>query len=114
MEKIQQLAFDLHDQLMNSAEFLLLKEKEQIMFQNEISKNLIESYQYSVQEYGCQRNEENLKKMHLAKLAMDNNSMIQEYKKAYKNYQILVGEITDILFDGFSTSSLIDKIIRAK
>ena len=36
------------------------------------------------------------------------------YKKAYKEYQLLVGQITDIVFEGFSNPSLLDKIVRAK
>ncbi len=114
MEKTQQLAFELHDLLQDSQEFHLLKEKEKMMFQDETCQQLIKDYQESVSQYGINHSEENLKRMHLCKLAMDKNVFIQEYKKAYKNYQILIGEITDIVFEGFSTPSIIDKIIRAK
>ena len=45
---------------------------------------------------------------------MDNNVNIINYKKAYKDYMILVGKITDESFLDFKKESLIDKIIRAK
>ena len=58
--------------------------------------------------------QENLKLLHQAKLEMDLNEVVIKYQKAYKEYQILLNEITDLVFDGFSKQSLLDKIIRAK
>ena len=52
--------------------------------------------------------------MHIAKLELDNNEIVIKYKKAYKDYQLLVGKITDIVFEDFSNPSLLDKIVRAK
>ena len=49
-----------------------------------------------------------------AKFEMDNNELIINYKKAFKDYQILVGKITSIVFEDFKTDSLLDKIIKAK
>lgn len=114
MEKIQELAFQLHDKLLNSDEYNLMKEKEKNMLDNQESSFLLKLYNDAMLEYGANKTQENLKKMHLAKLKMDENSLVAEYKAAYKNYQILVGHITEIVFEGFQKTTLIDKIIRAK
>ena len=55
-----------------------------------------------------------VKELHKVKLELDNNKNVIEYKKAYKEYQLLVGKITDIVFEDFSNPSILDRIVRAK
>ena len=45
---------------------------------------------------------------------MDLNELIMNYKEKYKDYQILLGKITEVVFEGFASTSTVDKIIRAK
>ena len=42
------------------------------------------------------------------------NELVIKYKEKYKDYQILLGKITEVVFEGFASTSTIDKIIRAK
>ena len=114
MDKIQNIAFELHDKLLASEEYKQLKEKEKIMLSNPESSFLLNNYQELLIAYNDNKSNENLKKLHVSKLKLDENNLVKEYKDAYKNYQILVGNITDIVFDGFKTNSVIDKIIRTK
>ena len=113
MESIN-LAFELHDKLLNTNEYKALKHYEQIMLNDKESSSKIASY-HSLQElYSSLKTKEVLDKLHNAKLLMDNDINVINYKKAYKDYQILVGKVTDIVFEGISSSSTIDKIIRCK
>ena len=47
-------------------------------------------------------------------MRMDLNELIMNYKEKYKDYQILLGKITEVVFEGFASTSTVDKIIRAK
>ena len=114
MEKYQEEAFNLHELLLNSVQYKNLKEKETIMLNDVVSFKLINDYHSLQEQYTYNKTEEQLKKLHEAKLLMDNNENVIQYKKAYKEYQILVGNITDIVFEDFSKPSIIDKIVRAK
>ena len=60
------------------------------------------------------KSDEVLNALSNAKSLMFQNKLISDYKKAYKDYQILVGNITDVVFKDFKKDSLLDKIIRAK
>lgn len=114
MEKINELSFKLHDMLLNSKEYLELKNIEKKLLEDEISSSLLKNYHKLQEEYMSNKSEEMLKKLHKAKLMLDENEIVVSYKKVYKNYQILIGNITDIVFEDFSKQSIIDKIIRAK
>ncbi len=114
MEKVINLSYELHDLLLKSNEFLTLKKYEEIMLKDEKSNKLINDYHKAFEEYNFDKSEKCLKEVHKHKLLMDNNINIINYKKAYKDYMILVGKITDETFLDFKKESLIDKIIRAK
>lgn len=114
MEKVINLSYELHDLLLQSNEFLALKKYEKIMLTDEQSSKLINDYHKAFEEYNFDKSEKCLKEVHKHKLLMDNNVNIINYKKAYKDYMILVGKITDESFLDFKKESLIDKIIRAK
>ena len=114
MDKVTNLAFELHEMLLQSNEFLELKEAENKMLNNEVSLSLINNYHKILEKYSTNKSEIVLKDLHLAKLNMDLNDLIKNYKDKYKNYQILLGKITDIVFEDFSLQSTVDKIIRAK
>ena len=114
MEKIQSLAYELHDLLLNSKEFIYLKECEVKMISDVQCKTLIDNYHNLQGRYNFEKTEEVLTMLSKAKLLMDQHPLVIEYKKAFKEYQILVGNITDIVFEGFKKDTLVDKIIRAK
>ena len=71
------------------------------------------TYHNVLEKYSSNKSEETLKELHQAKLNMDLNILIKQYKEKYKNYQVLVGKITDVVFEDFSKQSLVDKIVRA-
>lgn len=114
MEKISKLSYELHDKLILSNEYKKLKEAESNMLNDTTCKLLLDKFHHLQEVYVTNKSNEVLSNLHLAKLKLDENNLVKEYKKAYKDYQILIGKITDIVFDGFSKQSLIDKIIRAK
>ena len=114
MEKIQDLAYQLHDMLLESEEFIKLKDAEAAMLNDNNSKLLIDNYHSLLEKYIFDKSENVLKMLSKAKLKMDQNELVINYKKAYKEYQLLIGNITDLVFDGFKSQTLLDKIIRAK
>lgn len=114
MDNINELSFKLHEMLITSKEYLYLKQCEQELLNDKTSSSLLNSYHLLQEQYVSNKTNEMLKKLHIAKLKLDENEIVIKYKKAYKNYQFLIGNITEIVFDGFSKQSLIDKIIRAK
>ena len=114
MENIQNLAYELHELLTNSNEFKYLKQCEEIMLNDLVASKLIKQYHKAQEVYNFDKSDEVLNMLHDAKLNMDQNELVILYKKAYKEYQILVGNITDIVFKDFKNESLVDKIIRAK
>lgn len=114
MEKANKLAYELHDMLINSIEYNNLKQAESIMLNDIVASSLINKYHQMLDKYSMDKSESVLKELHEAKLKMDLNELVIEYKKRYKDYQILVGNITEIVFKDFSNQSTIDKIIRAK
>ena len=114
MEHIQNLAYELHELLTSSNEFNYLKECERNMLTDDVANNLIKEYHKAQEQYNFDKSDEVLNILHNAKLKMDQNELVILYKKAYKEYQILVGNITDIVFKDFKNESLVDKIIRAK
>lgn len=114
MEKVTELAFKLHDLLLSSEQYLNLKVAEDNMNNDENASLLIQNY-HKLQELSHNNKMEELnKKLHEAKLKMDLNPYVIEYKKAYKEYQILVGKITSIVFKDFSTISTLDKILKSR
>ena len=114
MEKIYNLAYKLNHDLQNSLEYQILKEKEKQMLNDKICANLLKQYQQMQEIYQKDRSQDNLKKLHQIKLSLDENKLVKEYQLSYKNYQILIGKITDIVFEDFKSELLIDKIIKAK
>lgn len=114
MEKITKLSYELHEKLILSNEYKNLKSIEKKMLENATCKLLLEKFHHLQEVYATNKSNEILSKLHYAKLKLDENELVKEYKKAYKDYQILIGNITDIVFDGFAKKSIIDKIIRAK
>ena len=114
MEKVQELAFRLHDLLLKSDEYKQLKEIEYTLKSDSVSFERLNKYHTLQEKYQFDKTDDVLKELHIAKLALDNNEIVIKYKKAYKDYQLLVGKITDIVFEDFSNPSLLDKIVRAK
>ena len=114
MEDLMNLAFSLHDKLMKSNEYLTLKSCEKTMLNNNESKSLIDNYHHLQELYSSVKTEEIQSKLHNAKLLMDNNINVINYKKAYKDYQILIGKITDLVFDGFKVDSIVEQIMKIK
>lgn len=114
MEKYLELAFKLHDQLLESEEYKKLKKAEEIMLKDPISSKLVEDYKKALEEYGNNKSQTLLEKLHKAKYEMDVNELVIEYKKALKEYQVLVGNITDIVFEDFKSDSLVDCIRKIK
>lgn len=114
MDNITSLAFSLHDKLMESKEFKTLKEYETIMLNDESSKSLIDNYHHLQELYSSLKTNEMQTKLHKAKLLMDENENVINYKKAYKEYQLLIGKITDLVFDGFKNDTTLDKIMKIK
>lgn len=108
------LAFALHDKLLETNEYKTLKYYEKIMLDDEVSSSLISSYHKLQELHSSVDTKEVLEKLHNAKLEMDNNINVINYRKAYKDYQILIGKVTDVVFEGISSSSTIDKIIKSK
>lgn len=113
MEKIQELSFELHNKLKESQQYKNLKLHEKIINEDEISKNLISTYKKLHEKFTFDHSEKIKKELYKAKLEMDNNINIINYKKAYNEYLILVGKITDIVFEDYKKDNIIDKIIRA-
>ena len=114
MDKVSTLAYQLHEMLLQSKEYLSLKEAENIMIKDKVASKLIETYHKVLEKYSSNKSDEVLKELHQAKLNMDLNELIMNYKEKYKDYQILLGKITEVVFDGFASTSTVDKIIRAK
>ena len=114
MDKIQTLSYELHDLLLSSKEYLILKETELVMLNDNECKNLIDNYHKLLEKYNFDKSDEVLNLLSKAKMLMDQNELVIKYKKAYKDYQILVGNITDVVFKDYKKDSILDKIIRAK
>lgn len=114
MENIQNLAYELYELLTSSKEYKKLKKCEDEMLNDSISNTLISEYHMLQEKYNSDKSDDVVSMLHLAKLKMDQNELVISYKKAYKDYQILVGKVTDIVFKDFKSESIIDKIIRAK
>ena len=114
MENILELAYKLHDLLLNSSEYKILKDCEEKMLNDDNANSLINAYHICLEKYNFDKSEEVLKKLSNAKLLMDQNELVILYKKAYKDYQILVGNITDVVFKDFKKDTFLDKLIRAK
>ena len=112
MEKLFELSYSLHDKLLETDEYHKLQEATKKMFDNKESKRKIDDYNKMMEIYSNNKSNDNQKRLHEAKLVMDNDLLVIEYKKAYKNYQLLLSNITSICFDGFSEESLFDKIIK--
>ena len=114
MDKVSSLAYQLHEMLLQSNEYLSLKETENIMLNDLEASNLIASYHQALEKYSTNKSDAVLKELHKAKLNMDLNELVIKYKEKYKDYQILLGKITEVVFEDFASTSTIDKIIRAK
>ena len=112
MDKLYQDAFILHDLLLDTSQYKRLKEIEKKMLDDKIASSLISKYQELVEKYGTDKSQNNLKLMHQAKLEMDQNELVIEYKKAYKEYQILLSNITDIVFKDIIKKSKYEQIIN--
>lgn len=113
MEKIFELSFTLHDLLLETVEYKNLKMIEKKMREDKTASSLIAIYQDLNVQYGTNKTQELLKKLHQAKLKMDQNELVIEYKKAYKQYQILVGKVSDIAFKDVFEPSTFERIIRS-
>lgn len=114
MEKVTELAFELHDLLMNSEQYKKLKLAEKNMKEDSNAASLIEKYHNLLSKSINIKTEKMNKELHQAKLEMDLNNLVIAYKKAFKEYQLLVDEITSIVFKDFSSITKIDKIIKMK
>ena len=108
MDKVSTLAYQLHEMLLQSKEYLSLKEAESIMLNNKEASNLIEIYHKVLEKYSSNKSDDVLKELHQAKLNMDLNELIMNYKEKYKDYQILLGKITEVVFEGFASTSTVD------
>ena len=95
MENTIDLAFKLHEMLTNSKEYLALKDAEKIMLEDLESSSLIKKYHLLQEQYSSVKTNDMLQKLHEAKLKMDLNINVINYKKAYKDYQILIGSSPD-------------------
>lgn len=113
MEKLFDLSYKLHDELLNSNEYKELKEKEKLMLMDKKVNDMINKYHDLLSKSYNDKSKELLKKLHLIKLRLDENELVINYKKAYKAYQLLISNITDITFKDFKNDTLIDKIIKA-
>ena len=113
MEKLFDLSYKLHDELLNSNEYKKLKEKEHLMLSDSSLKNLIDSYHELLLKSYNDKSKELLKEIDSIKLKLDENELVINYKKAYKEYQLLIANITEIAFNGFKNDTIIDKIIKA-
>ena len=83
MEKVQELAFKLHDLLLNSNEYKQLKEIENTLKSDSVSFNLLNKYHALQEKYQFDKTEEVLKELHLSKLELDNNEIVIKYKKSF-------------------------------
>lgn len=113
MEKLFDLSYKLHDELLNSKEYKNLKEKEHLMLSDSSLSELINSYHELLAKSYNDKSKELLKEIHFIKLKLDENELVINYKKAYKAYQLLIANITEVAFNGFKNDTLIDKIIKA-
>lgn len=112
MDEIYTLAFKLHDLLLDSKEYLKLKEKEKLMLDDKKTNKLIQKYHELEVLYNENKSSNNLTLLHQIKLELDLNPLVKDYQKAYKEYQILIGQITDLVFLDFKNDTLIDKILK--
>ena len=113
MEKLFDLSYKLHDELLNSNEYKNLKEKEHLMLSDLSLNKLINSYHELLAKSYNDKSKELLKEIHSIKLKLDENELVINYKKAYKEYQLLIANVTEVVFQDFKNDSLIDKIIKA-
>ena len=68
MEKVCDLAFKLHDLLLNSDEYKTLKNMESVLYNDSLSFNLLNEYHKMQEEYAFNKTDEMLKQLHLVKL----------------------------------------------
>ena len=113
MNNIFEIAFDLQSKLKESPEYIKLKQCENIINNDHISKSLVDNYKKLHEDYTFDHSTQLQVKLHEAKLEMDQNINVINYKKAYKEYMLLVGNITDIVFENYKNDNVLDKIIRA-
>lgn len=113
MEKVLEKAYQLHDLLFKSESYRKLKEKEKEMVEDEALKPLFLSYHNAQEQYVTEKSEQNLARLHAIKLQIDSHPKVIAYQQSYKEYQILLGNITDIAFDGLIEKDDLLKKIRA-
>ena len=80
MDKVSSLAYQLHEMLLQSNEYLSLKETENIMLNDLEASNLIASYHQALEKNSTNKSDAVLKKLHQAKLNMDLNELVIKYK----------------------------------
>ena len=112
MDSIISLSYQIHDMLLESEEYLNLKRKEKEMLDDPVSSKLVDDFKRLEEKYGYDKEKDVQKELSQAKIKMNENKKVIAYKEAYKQYQILVGKVTDICFDGVKTDSIFDKILR--
>ena len=74
MDKVTTLAYELHEMLLQSDEYIKLKEAENKMLNNDEASLLIKTYHNVLEKYSSNKSEETLKELHQAKLNMDLNT----------------------------------------
>lgn len=110
-EKIYLQAQELKETISKDSRIIHLNELEQKMNNNEEVMALAYKKDMAALEYGDLLNhfsEESdevktaLKKLHNAKLELDNHPLVKDYLKAYKEVRDLYGEINSVLFSNFA------------
>lgn len=104
--EITSKVYELKQLLINSKEYKEVKEKEKLMEDN--TMELLTKYNYLFNEYnealrfkdyGSDVNKAQ-KELNEAKLELDNNKYVKEYKQAYKRMNKLLKEIQNTIFNG--------------
>lgn len=112
MDNIIDLSYKIHELLLDSNEYKELKIKEKEMLDDKKASKLINDFKALEEKYGYDKEKDVLKELSNAKIKMNENNKVIAYKKAYKDYQILVGKITDICFENIKKDDIFDKILR--
>lgn len=112
MEEAFKKAYQLHDLLFQSEEYIQLKKIEKEMVEDKDLQPLFLSYQKAQEEYVQDKSQKNLIQLHEIKLKIDCHPKVIAYQKSFKQYQILLNQITDVVFDGFIEQEDLLKKIR--
>ena len=112
--KITGKVYDLKEMLLNSREYMLVKEKEKEM--EEKSSTLLLEYNYLFNEYNQANRFKDYganvvgiqQKLNKCKEKLDNDYYVKEYKKAYKQMQKLLNELQDVIFEGIMENKRIE------